>query len=189
VRWSVQGYIPYENLFEVQQLPSELVAKIGTRSLFLHNPDLGRPSATNIMFHTYLLAEALQIRLPPLNAPLVARAMIASLGLPLSCWSAYCGVSQLFSSVTPLRSLDPSAQHHPEHVMAACVVAIKLQRNWMEWSYAARPSDGEATLPMHLVEVGTRLCCVSPSCTYFRHTLGWMYCSSTSSGGGTWTWC
>ena len=151
VRWSFEGRLPFANYLEV--LPADLKEPLGENvgRIFLRGENL---TTTNIFFHTYMLAESLEVSLPCLNAPLVARSILSALGMPLGCWTAFCAMTQLFRNVKPLPSLDFLEEHYPERIMAACICAMKLQRHWTSWEYVAAPERERTSLvPRHISEL------------------------------------
>ena len=145
IRWIKAGRVVYSALWEA--IPSELTEPLPWT--FGHPYRYNKLTArflttTNVFFHTYILAEGLEVVIPPLNAPLVARGFFASLRLPPACWTAFCSILQLFRpSYSPLKYLDLGNEHYPENVMAACIVAMKLVRGWTSWEYVHIENESE----------------------------------------------
>jgi hypothetical protein len=79
------------------------------------------------------------VLLPALNGPLVAFRMISRLGLPAVVWAQYCSIVQLFTPWCPLVGAGVLDQHHPEHIMAVIVMAVKCCPHWMTWSLFRSP--------------------------------------------------
>lgn len=151
-RWCKQGLVPYGNT--LAQLPEETRRDMTARHKRLFRYDFRHSiflSPMNVFFHMYALAESLELTVPPLAAPLVARAFFASLGLPPACWTAFCSITQVSRALAPPSTLDLSDEHYPEHVMAACVVAVKLVRGWTSWDLCVR--EGALVMPSHACEL------------------------------------
>lgn len=151
VRWAFEGRLPFANF--VGCLPDELKDQLGRwgGALLAKGDYL---TTTNVFFHTCMLAESLGITVPFLNSPLVARSIIAALGLPKGCWTAFCAMTQMFRRAKPLPSLDFLEEHYPERIMAACICAMKLQRNWTSWEYVIAADRAQhAIVPTHISEL------------------------------------
>jgi hypothetical protein len=153
VRWCMLGRVPYVNLWNT--IDPQVRARIpGSKIAFDRCDYVATNGLTtiNVFFHAYVLAESLDMKIPPLNSYLVARAMFSALRVPSSCWRAFCSITQTFRGEQPLHTLILQGDEvHPEYVMAACIVSIKLQKNWTGWDYIL--DDNERYTPMSLEEL------------------------------------
>lgn len=93
-------------------------------------------------FQTVLLADTLSLPLPPLNAPIVARRIITSLGLPEAVLERYVDLTRVRGTVAvPVRGSDPFGEHYVENIAATLMVACKLCPRWRAWSLERLSTD------------------------------------------------
>jgi hypothetical protein len=110
------------------------------------------------------IASSLDITMPPLNAPLVARLIIEQLGLPIEVWTYYQSLSQLMLPASDGRAIDGAeafGQHYIENIMAVIIIACKCCKGWTRWALVKRLSSGgsageeethEFAMPMNIAE-------------------------------------
>ncbi len=96
VRWSSEGILPICNLWGSSCIPESLKDKIknsntgDSRFLAEHYTTVSSlPTVNNVFYQSCALAKMLDISIPPVNAPLIARHMIESLQLPNDVWVVY----------------------------------------------------------------------------------------------------
>lgn len=97
---------------------------------------------SNVFFQSIALAKMLSVPYPPLNAPLVARRLICSLGLPDEVWAIYVEIGKLKGSMeVPIAGADPFEEHHAENIGAAVLLACRLCPSWPSWCLHKLPSS------------------------------------------------
>eukprot|EP01039_Chlorochromonas_danica_P006757 gene6757-7467_t len=136
VRWCERGLLPYVTIWE--HFPESIQSRVNRRYrwIFLQN-HTGRTkfvTPMNIWFHSCQLAKELDVILPPLNTPAVARGMIVSLGLPPLVWIRYCQICRHYLDGKTLDGLEAVGQMHGSRVMAGVLLALQLCENWQDWS-------------------------------------------------------
>ncbi|GLE02574.1 hypothetical protein PINS_up011412 [Pythium insidiosum] len=145
--WIVRGDLPYLNAFAL--CPEELQTSVEHVSRFFDVlPRHNWPSTGIIAFRAEYLQYHLGLRLPPLNAPMVAFKMCRNLGFPAQVFRNFQWLSAHFNITGPLpekpvqhsqrnRSVDrdQSALHSATGVAAYVLAALRLCPNWHEWIY------------------------------------------------------
>ena len=89
------------------------------------------------------IASSLDIPMPPLNAPLVARSIIEQLGLPIEVWVYYQALAQLMLPACDGKAIDGAeafGQHYSENIMAVIIIACKCCKDWTRWALVKRLS-------------------------------------------------
>eukprot|EP01036_Dinobryon_divergens_P033633 gene33633-43469_t len=165
VRWCESGLIPYSTLYEV--LPDSCKVDIIKENLpFFISPVTGAVfiAPGRILCLSESIASSLDIPMPPLNAPLVARLIIEQLGLPIEVWTYYQSLSQLMLPASDGRAIDGAeafGQHYIENIMAVIIIACKCCKDWTRWALVKRLSSGsssgeeemlEFAMPMNIAE-------------------------------------
>ena len=136
VRWIDNGLIPFTNLYGI--LPDSV--KKGyiteTASFFYSKSYTSTLSHLQLSYQSLSLAKSLCIYVPPLNAPLVAKAFIDQLGLPEKVWHYYGKIAQIMMTPEkgrPIEGADPFGEHYPEYIMAVIIIACKCCKGWSRW--------------------------------------------------------
>jgi len=152
------GVIPYSNLLETCCEP-ELRARVADVSLFFETSlRRNKVSTAKFIYQAHCLQANMELRLPPLNAPLVAYTIIENLGLPPLVSRNFQWITALmngqgdlpeaplitFSSgvlnQTILADLTPRMLDTGVGIAAHLLVAIKMCPNWFDWIFQ-RVSD------------------------------------------------
>ena len=142
-QWCREGIIPYSNAFEL--LDADLRLRIKRNRSFYRvfirdYAAVHTISSSNILFHTLEVAKMLNINIPPLNAPFIARAFMLSLGLPQSVPTSYTAMMQFLNgSVT-----NNKFRCHFDHIVASIFLACKLDPSWRQWATLVSPIDNIA---------------------------------------------
>jgi hypothetical protein len=135
VRWCERGLLPYVNLWE--HLPEMSKRNVNKKNRWLFMESLSNKTMfitpMNIWFHTCSLAKSIDLLIPTLNAPLVAKGMISALALPKQVWTMYVRITHILNDATPLYQLDAINQHHSGWIMANILLALMLCEYWQEW--------------------------------------------------------
>jgi len=137
-RWAQDGSFPYMTLWEA--VPAAVRGRVDIRYMSLLNAEHGgptyAPTAHTVLFHANFVCEYLGAPFPAINAPLVARTMVAQLGLPYEVWTHFVRLTRVLMgerAFSPQFALHASAMQHPEQVMAIVVMACKCSHRWMDW--------------------------------------------------------
>ena len=168
VRWASEGALPICNLWGSSCIPDSLKDKIRSASTagsrFIaeqYTTVTSLPTASNVYYQACVLAKMLEMPMPPLNAPLVARHMIQALQLPPEVWVVYTNLIQLFYvRYRPLSNLDPFDEHYVERIAAAILLACRLCPSWTSWGLCQRlekSNDNNSTfhipIPNHISQL------------------------------------
>ena len=148
VRWCESGLVPYNTLFEA--LPDSCkVDIIKENAAFFVSVVSGSVFICpgRILCLSESLIASLDIPMPPLNAPLVARSIIKQLGLPREVWLHYQSLAQLLLPACDGSAIDGAeafGQHYTESIMAAITIACKCCYQWTHWALVKRLCGGNA---------------------------------------------
>lgn len=153
VRWCESGAVPYANLWENIPQRWRDTVKVDLRWFYDTTNKKVFVTPSTVLFHACSIAQVIRVEpgsiytlltktvnytaydteMPPLNAPLVAHKLHATLGLPPIVWEIYTKVTQMFTSGVPIDGAHVLEQHHELHIMAALIVAVKFSPRWTEW--------------------------------------------------------
>lgn len=156
--WVVSGALPFHNLLDTCCDP-DARARIADVAVFFDS-SLRRHkiSAPKIAYHAHYLQYHLELRLPPLNASLVAYAMCDALGLPPVVFRNFQWITALLNATGALpekmvlqRIKDPVKKRQTIDgaalldsgvgIAAHLVVATKLSPNWFDWIFERVDQD------------------------------------------------
>lgn len=134
INWCRQERVPYAQAYQL--LPAEVKLRVTTNAkvqeLFIREfsgkGSIHNITPSNILFYTFEIGKMLDIAVPALNAPLLARAMALSLGFPNSTVISYANVMQLLNSSVRTRKF----RYLAEDVAASLCLACKLDPKWHE---------------------------------------------------------
>lgn len=168
--WVLTGEIPYSNLLETCCEP-ELRARIADVSMFFETSILrNKVTTAKIIYNAHCLQHHMELRLPPLNASLVAYSIVENLGLPPLVFRNFQWITALMNAKGDLpepplitvapgipgrfipHDLTPRLLDTGVGIAAHLIVAVKMCPNWFTWIFerVARPqenadSSGEST--------------------------------------------
>jgi hypothetical protein len=142
IRWICDGKIPYVTLFNLLSDKQRQNFHLFTHCHRVFNRDNLLSSSSplsvmNLIFHSSLLSQLLDIPYPSLNGPLQCYAMILSLGLPYqTIWPILVKLTHLYSSSRPLDECQLRGQAHHDYVALTVFTACQLSPCWLtNWSY------------------------------------------------------
>ncbi|KAJ0399833.1 hypothetical protein P43SY_008139 [Pythium insidiosum] len=149
--WIVRGDVPFLNALAL--CPEELQTSVEHISRFFDVlPRSNWPSTAVIAFRAEYIQHHLELRLPPLNAPMVAFRMCRNLGLPAQVFRNFQWLSAHMNIAGPLpekpvlqsqrystSDQNQSALDSATGIAAYVLAAMRLCPNWHEWIYEFVP--------------------------------------------------